>query len=107
MITYAEFRTHISLPSSIKYIFRKYGINYTIQFILTNISVILLPWLWYNKYIRKKKKLFKFNGNNYEYFYHGYNCTWYNERCVEIPIIIPGTIISMIKIFIIVTIKFK
>jgi hypothetical protein len=88
MTVYAEFRNHISLPSSSKYIFRKYGINYTIQFILTNISVFLLPWLWYNKYIRKKKKLFKFNGKKYEYFHHQYNCTWYNERCVELPIIL-------------------
>ena len=29
---------------------------------------------------------FDFNGRKYRYFYHPYNNTWRNERCVEVPI---------------------
>lgn len=38
------------------------------------------------KYI-KRPKIFVFQGHTYHYFYHWYNTTWKNERCVEIPII--------------------
>ena len=34
-----------------------------------------------------KEKTFIFNGDVYNYFYHEYNSTSINERCVEIPII--------------------
>lgn len=32
-------------------------------------------------------KTFRFQGNDYNYFYHWFNITWANERAVEIPII--------------------
>ncbi len=34
-----------------------------------------------------KSKTFKFQGNDFKYFYHWYNTTWNNERTVEIPIV--------------------
>lgn len=34
-----------------------------------------------------KEKFFIFNGKIYNYFYHEYNNTQINERCVEVPII--------------------
>lgn len=34
-----------------------------------------------------EEKTFMFNGDIYDYFYHEYNSTSINERCVEIPII--------------------
>ncbi len=43
-------------------------------------------WLnYYKKY--KSKRSFVFQGKSYRYFYHEYNTTFNNERCVEIPII--------------------
>lgn len=35
----------------------------------------------------KVPKEFEFQGHTYTYFYHRYNTTWRNERCVEVPII--------------------
>ncbi|HEC92755.1 MAG TPA: hypothetical protein ENI51_07170 [Candidatus Atribacteria bacterium] len=35
----------------------------------------------------KQQRTFTFHGDIYSYFYHWYNTTWKNERCVEIPII--------------------
>ncbi|MBM4094949.1 MAG: hypothetical protein FJ276_36900 [Planctomycetes bacterium] len=35
----------------------------------------------------KKPGFFLFDGKQYRYFYHIYNTTWANERCVEIPIL--------------------
>lgn len=32
-------------------------------------------------------RTFRFRGKTYRYFYHIYNSTWKNERCIEIPII--------------------
>jgi hypothetical protein len=34
-----------------------------------------------------RPKSFSFQGSNYDYFYHSYNCSWSNERAVEIPIV--------------------
>lgn len=34
-----------------------------------------------------KRRKFRFRGNAYRYFYHEYNCTWTNERAVEVPIV--------------------
>jgi hypothetical protein len=35
---------------------------------------------------RFKVKTFRLEGKEYAYFYHPYNCTWSNERCVELAI---------------------
>jgi len=41
-----------------------------------------------NSIIKNKTgKSFLFNNNQYPFFYHKYNSTWTNERCVEVPII--------------------
>jgi hypothetical protein len=32
------------------------------------------------------KRTFRFDGVELEYFYHRYNMTWANERCLEVPI---------------------
>lgn len=32
------------------------------------------------------RRLFQFDGADLPYFYHRYNITWCNERCVEVPI---------------------
>jgi hypothetical protein len=43
--------------------------------------------LYYVKF-KPYKKTFVFRGRKYSYFHHYYNTTWYNERAVEIPIIV-------------------
>lgn len=35
----------------------------------------------------RSSRTFAFQGSRYHYFFHKYNTTWRNERCVEIPII--------------------
>jgi hypothetical protein len=35
----------------------------------------------------KRKRTFIFNNKKHKFFYHKYNTTWANERCVEIPIV--------------------
>ncbi len=35
----------------------------------------------------KKDKFFLFENKKLKYFYHGYNATWTNGRCIEVPII--------------------
>ena len=39
---------------------------------------VIIPWL--------PQKSFRFQGESYKCFYHGYNMTWAGERMVEIPI---------------------
>jgi hypothetical protein len=36
---------------------------------------------------RLANRTFQLQGNRYSYFFHSYNTTWINERCVEIPFI--------------------
>jgi hypothetical protein len=59
------------------------GLHYLI---LAGIKYIILPQvvaLMYKCFLRGK---FIFQGKVYHYFYHPYNCTYRNERAVEIPI---------------------
>lgn len=42
--------------------------------------------MWAANLWRRKSLSFNFDGKSYRYFYHPYNLTWLNERCVEIPI---------------------
>jgi hypothetical protein len=44
--------------------------------------------LFYYIQFKSHKKTFVFGGRKYSYFHHFYNTTWYNERAVEIPIIL-------------------
>lgn len=43
-------------------------------------------FLWLANAFCRKKKVFRFGNDEFEYFYHPYNFTWLNERCVEIPL---------------------
>jgi len=45
----------------------------------------IILYQYYKKF--KSGACFAFQGGIYEYFYHPYNMTWRNERCVEVPII--------------------
>jgi len=38
------------------------------------------------KYTLQKPHTFEFLGRKYDCFYHPYNMTWENERCVEVPL---------------------
>ena len=46
------------------------------------IALTLFPWF----VLGKGTLSFRLNERAYRYFYHRYNYTWLNERCVEIPI---------------------
>ena len=51
---------------------------------------LIRPWrylrcLWQRVFARDRT--FEFNGGTYSYFWHTYNATWENSRCVEIPIV--------------------
>lgn len=37
-------------------------------------------------YLRIVRPAFSLGGRRYEYFWHEYNMTWRNERCVEVPL---------------------
>ena len=41
---------------------------------------------WYHR-LFQSSRTFTFQGSRYHYFFHKYNTTWRNERCVEIPIV--------------------
>lgn len=55
------------------------GVRYIVFQLLNHILV-----LYYNLF---HKKSFIFQGKSYCYFHHPYNCTYKNERMVEVPII--------------------
>ena len=54
-----------------------------------DLKQIYLSIDYYIAKFRGKFKHFTFNNQHYSYFYHQYNVTWTNERCVEIPICFP------------------
>ena len=37
-------------------------------------------------YVRRVRPAFDLGGRRYDYFWHDYNMTWRNERCVEVPL---------------------
>jgi hypothetical protein len=39
------------------------------------------------KWLNSRSRAFQFCGKEYRYFYHPYNFTLFNERCIEVPII--------------------
>lgn len=63
-----------------------YTYDYTRQ--STDESPVRLYWRVLKMRLTRclRAKTFRFNGKEYEYFYHPYNRTWKNERGVEIPI---------------------
>ncbi|MCP9447306.1 MAG: class I SAM-dependent methyltransferase [Nitrospira sp.] len=54
----------------------------------TDEGTIRLSWRFLKMHLTRclRDKIFRFNGKEYEYFYHPYNKTWKNERGIEIPI---------------------
>lgn len=48
---------------------------------------VYTPELLYFLFLKVRGDSFIFNNKRYKYFYHLYNVTWKNERCIEIPII--------------------
>ena len=62
-----------------------YAIHKGLTYIVTSF-VGLLQTLYYNN-LRECEPTFEFQGQIYNYYYHSYNATWKNPRCVEIPII--------------------
>jgi hypothetical protein len=56
-----------------------------IIYVIYRIRAILLGWVRYM--IFRPKRYFFLKGEKYRQFYHQYNMTWENERCVEIPIV--------------------
>lgn len=63
-------------------VFRKHGIRWT----LYNGFHGLIYFTYYKK-IKKGSNTFLFQGSPYHYFYSFYNSTYYDERSVEIPIV--------------------
>ncbi|MEW6408075.1 MAG: hypothetical protein AB1465_05290 [Patescibacteria group bacterium] len=55
---------------------------------ITRIEKGLLLLVYYPYKIKRKNKYFKFQNKNYKYLICQYNRTWFNERTVEIPIVL-------------------
>lgn len=53
---------------------------------VSSIPLFFSRFFTYSYYKLFKKNTYEFNGSTYSYFYHWYNVTFRNERCVEIPI---------------------
>jgi len=50
--------------------------------------VVIWRFLYAHTLLRfRRQKYFTFRNETYQYFYHPYNSTWDNERCIEIPIV--------------------
>lgn len=83
--------------SNFKRNIRENGIYYFIQSIIRLIFDLNYITIWIDDFYKfwtwfytrfKSTRTFKFQGNNYKYFYHKYSITWNNERSIEIPIIL-------------------
>jgi SAM-dependent methyltransferase len=70
-----------------KQAYKKRGIRYTVRVGFYTLPVLLVFWYIYYKKIKPHNDSFLFQGRNYSYFYGFYNGTWYNERSVEISIV--------------------
>jgi len=65
--------------------YKTQDVNYGVIYVLFRIKVIIFGFIQY--ILLSPKRSFFMNGARYYYFYHRYNMTWENERCVEIPLI--------------------
>ncbi|MFC1501072.1 SAM-dependent methyltransferase [Elusimicrobiota bacterium] len=54
---------------------------------VVNEIVSLSPFAYYSSVMPRKSKTFRLRENTYKYCFHRYNNSWYNERTVEVPII--------------------
>lgn len=67
---------------------REKGLFYTYKAIIREIFKIFFNPIEFQIYKKfKSHTTFSLQGKEYKYFYHFFNLTWANERCVEIPII--------------------
>lgn len=64
----------------IKWFVVRFGIS---QLFMKPLRMVFAPFIIFSL----KPQTFTFGNTEYNYFYHAYNTTWANERCVEIPII--------------------
>ncbi len=72
----------------VKKALKEKGVSYTVRGSIQEIFVLLVdPIGHYYCKTFKSSSTFKFQGNDYSYFYHRYNTTWRNERTVEVPIV--------------------
>jgi hypothetical protein len=67
--------------------YKKRGLFYTLRVGFYTFPFFLLPWYIYYKKIKSTIDSFHFQGQKYQYFYGFRNCTWYNERAVEVSIL--------------------
>lgn len=61
------------------------GLKESVRFFLLRLAASPIKLILSHPLFRPKS--FLFQGSNYDYFYHSYNCAWGNERAVEIPIV--------------------
>src|SRR5262245_12270711 len=60
-------------------------VNISVTYLFYRVFSIIFGFIKY--IIFSPKFFFVVDGERYYYFYHRYNMTWENERCVEIPLI--------------------
>ena len=63
----------------IRWFIRRFGVR---EVFLKPLRVALAPWIL----PRLPRRTLEFQGQELPYFYHRYNMTWANERCVEVPL---------------------
>ena len=86
-----------SLPSKALIALRTRGILYVVRaaaivvaYRIRLLGIRLRNTVLFPVYVairRTQRRTFVFQGKTYRYFYHRYNVTWRNERCVEVPIV--------------------
>ncbi len=59
--------------------------NLTMIYVIKRILMVIYGFIRY--IIFNPKRSFLLKGEQYDYFYHRYNMTWDNERCVELPVV--------------------
>ena len=59
--------------------------NLSVKYVLGRILLIIYGFIRYVVFVPKTS--FILGGERYSYFYHRYNMTWDNERCVELPVV--------------------
>jgi hypothetical protein len=67
--------------------YKREGLWYTFKTGMTYIVTSFVGGLISLYHKSKYERTFEFCGQTYKYFFHHYNTTWSNPRCVEIPII--------------------
>ena len=63
----------------------KNGLKYVIIRRWNKLADYIFPLFYFNHF--KIPKYFYFQNKRIKYFYHSYNRTWINERCLEVPLV--------------------